>query len=175
MSSFMSISTLCLLPCALPLTVAQLFLVRRMSVFLASEFPEDPLFILRSGWPFLLAYYIVATLIVFFLWKALKVSRFAFSTKHRIITAAVLAAIFTPSEVSDFFLFNLPGPAAAGLLMLLIGLAFAAPSNSAALLDSHLWVMIGSYYCLPLLVVFLFAYFALCIYSRSHPRVTSNA
>src|SRR2546423_11935464 len=69
MSSFMSISTLCLLPCVLPLTVAQLFLVRRMSVFLASEFPEDPLFILRSGWPFLVAYYIVATLVVFFLWK----------------------------------------------------------------------------------------------------------
>jgi len=150
-------------------------LVRRMSAVLASEFPEDPLFILRAGWPFLVAYYIVATLIVFFLWRALKASRFALSTRHRIITGAVLAAIFTPGEVSDFFLFNLPGPAAAGLLMLLIGLAFAAPSNPAALLDSHLWMMIANYYFLPLLVVFLLAYFALWTYSRSHSRLTSNA
>ena len=89
--------------------VAQLYLVRRMRPLLASEFPEDPLFILRAGWPFLAAYYVVATLIVFFLWRTLKASRFAFSTKPRIITASILAAIFAPSEVSDFFLFNLPG------------------------------------------------------------------
>ena len=142
---------------------------------LASDFPEDPLLVLRTGWHFLAAYYVVAALVVFVLWKLLKASRFTHSFKHRAITAAVLAAIFAPSEVSDFFLFNLPGPAIAGLFMLLIGLAFAAPSNPVALLDPHIWMMIAAYYVVPLLVVFAIAYSALWIYSRSHRHVAVNA
>ena len=150
-----------------------------MSAVVASEFPEDPLFILRAGWPFLVAYYIVAALIVLFLWRTLKASRFAFSTKHRIITVAVLAAIFAPSEVSDFFLFNLPGPAALGLFVLLIGLAFAALSSPVAFFKGVAWSSflktLGAYYLLPLVIVFAAAYCALWIYSRSHHPVATNA
>jgi hypothetical protein len=141
----------------------------------SAQFPEDPLFILQVGWPFLVAYYLIATLIVLSLWRVLKASRFAHSVKHRVITAAVLAAIFAPSEVSDFFLFNLPGPASAGLLMLLIGLTFASLSNPIALLDPALWTMIATYFFLPLFVVFAIAYMALWAYSRSHQRSASNA
>ena len=103
---------------------------------LASEFPEDPVLVLRAAWQFLAAYYVVATVIVLFVWKALKASRFVYSTKQRLITAAVLAAIFAPSEVSDFFLFNLPGPAAAGLFMLLIAMALIIFSQPSALLTA---------------------------------------
>ena len=145
---------------------------------LASEFPEDPVLVLRAAWQFLAAYYVVATVIVLFLWKALKASRFVYSTKQRLITAAVLAAIFAPSEVSDFFLFNLPGPAAAGLFMLLIAMDLIIFSQPSALLTASFWFgfgkTLGGYYLLPLLVVFGIAYAALWIYSRSHQRAPSN-
>jgi hypothetical protein len=50
-------------------------------------------------------------------------------------------------------------------LMVLIGLAFAAPL---ALPDPHIWAMIAGYYLLPLLIVFTVAYLTLWTYSRSH-------
>jgi hypothetical protein len=56
-------------------------------------------------------YYIVAGLIILFLWRDLNASRFVHSTKPRVITAAVLAGVFAPGELSDLFLFNLPGSA----------------------------------------------------------------
>jgi hypothetical protein len=144
-----------------------------------SHFPEDPLMILRFGWPFLVAYYVVATVIVAVLWRVLKASRFIYSSKQRVITAAVLAAIFAPSEVSDFFLFNLPGPAVAGLFMLLLAVGFIVVSQPTALLKLSTWGsflgLIGGYYLLPLLVVFVIAYAALSIYARSHDRTVPNA
>jgi hypothetical protein len=149
-------------------------MTRMSASLLASEFPEDPIFILRAGWYFLVAYYVVATVVVFFLWKSLKASRFAHSTKQRLITAAVLAAIFAPSEVSDFFLFNLPGPAAAGLLMLLIAILLVIVSQPGALLTGKFWLgfaqTVGGYYLLPLCVTFVIVYAILWIYSRSRER-----
>src|ERR1700680_2927574 len=91
---------------------------------LASHFPEDPIMVLRAGWQFLATYYAVAVIIVFVLWKLLKASRFTYSKRGRIVLSGVLAVIFAPSEVSDFFLFNLPGPAVLGLVLLLISLPF---------------------------------------------------
>jgi hypothetical protein len=144
-----------------------------------SHFPEDPLMILRFGWPFLVAYYVVATVIVVVLWRVLKASRFTYSSKQRVITAAVLAAIFAPSEVSDFFLFNLPGPAVAGLFMLLLAFGFIAVSQPAALLKLSTWGsflgLITGYYLAPLLVVFVIAYAALSIYARSREHVAPHA
>ena len=150
-----------------------------MVTLLASEFPEDPLMILRFGWPYLLAYHVVTGIIVVVLWRALKAARFTHSPKQRAITAAVLAALFAPSEVSDFFLFNLPGPAVAGLAMLLFAFAMIIASQPAAILTASFWGgffgVVGGYYLLPLLVVFAMAYGALWVYSRSHGRVVANA
>jgi hypothetical protein len=146
-----------------------------MRALIASEFPEDPLLVLRAGWQFLVVYYIVATVIVAFLWRSLRASRFVHKTKPRVITAALLAAVYTPGEVSDFFLFNLPGPAVAGLGLLLIGLAFAAPSNPSALLSPSLWGMIAGYYLLPFVLVFVIFYAALFVYSCIHREATLNA
>jgi hypothetical protein len=143
------------------------------------HFPEDPLMILRFGWPFLATYYVVASVLIIVLWRVLKASRFTYSSKQRVITAAVLASVFAPSEVSDFFLFNLPGPAIAGLAMLLFAFVFIVISQPTALLKFSFWGaffgVIGGYYLLPLLVVFLIAYAALWIYSRSRGRAAPNA
>jgi hypothetical protein len=145
----------------------------------SAHFPEDPLMILRFGWPYLVAYYVVAGIIVIVLWRALKATRFTRSPKQRAITAAVLAAVFAPSEVSDFFLFNLPGPALVGLGMLLLACALIVVSQPAAILKASFWGgffgVVGGYYLLPLLVVFVIAYAALWTYSGSHRRVVANA
>ena len=143
------------------------------------HFPEDPLLVLSAGWPFLVVYYVVAAVIVIVLWRSLKAARFAQYPKQRVITAAVLAGIFAPSEVSDFFLFNLPGPAAAGLLMLLFAFVLIAVSQPAALIKASFWGgflgVVGGYYILPLLVVFVIAYTALSVYSRSREQTAPNA
>ena len=143
--------------------------VRRMPVLLASEFPEDPLMILRYEWPFLAVYYALAIPAVWCVWRSEGASRCLRSRKSRIIAAAILAAVFAPSEVSDFFTFNLPGPATVGLLLLALALPFAALSNPSALASPALWVGIATYYFIPLLVVFTVAYVVLSLYHRSHP------
>jgi hypothetical protein len=159
--------------------VAQLVVVRRMSAsLLASEFPEDPIGVLRAGWQYLATYYAIAGVVVFLAWKLIKASRFTYSTIGRSIIAAILAIIFTPSEVSDFFLFNLPGPAVLGLTFLLIALPSAqqtSPSGPPPFLDWHIWAVIVGYYILPILVTFALAYAALSAYARSHRPVTLNA
>ena len=167
---------------SLPVAAAQLCLVRRMHALLVSvglvtptatpesaHFPEDPILVLRDGWGFLLAYYIFAAVGVLVLWRVLRASRLLHSAKGRVILAALLAAVFTPSEMSDLFLFNLPGPAAVGFFMLLIGLVFAVASNPLGLLNAGLWWMVTTYYLLPLLGGFAIAYSALWLYHRSHP------
>jgi hypothetical protein len=150
-----------------------------MSVLVASEFPEDPLMILRFGWPSLVCYYIVAAIIVAILWRALRPSRFVHSRKHRAIIAAILAAVFAPSEVSDFFLFNLPGPAIVGLGLFLIAFVLIIASQPAAILKLSFWGgffgVLGGYYLLPLLAVFAIAYGILSIYARSRAHMPSHA
>jgi hypothetical protein len=145
----------------------------------SSEFPYDPILVLREGWQCLVAYYIVATIVVFCVWRVVHASRFLRATKPRVVTAAILAGLYTPGEVSDFWLFTLPGPAFAGLLLLLVALALGAASHPAMLLKLSTWSgmlgLIGGYYILPMLVVFVIAYAALSLYSRSLVRVAPNA
>jgi len=140
-----------------------------------SHFPADPLLVLQSGWPFLAAYYVIATIIVFLLWRALRASRFLHSRRRRGITAIVLSAVFTPSEVSDFFLFNLPGPASVGLVIFLIVCVMIMFSEPTALLKPELWSTLGLYYFLPLFVGFLVAYAVLSVCARVAPPLPASA
>jgi hypothetical protein len=143
------------------------------------HFPADPIALLQYGWPCLVAYYVLAAIIVVLLWRKLRAGRFSHLPRQRAIAAAVLAAVFAPSEVSDFFLFNLPGPAVIGLVALLFAIVLIVISQPAALLKATFWggfvSVIGAYYILPLFVVFLIAYGALSIYSRSREHTAQNA
>jgi hypothetical protein len=140
-----------------------------------SHFPADPFLVLQSGWPFLAAYYVIATIIVFVLWRTLRASRFLHSRRLRSITAIVLSAVFTPSEVSDFFLFNLPGPASVGLVIFLIVCVMIIASEPTALLRPELWSTLGLYYFLPLFVGFLVAYAVLYVSARVPPPLPASA
>jgi hypothetical protein len=99
---------------------------------------------LRQGWIYLVVYYIVAVAITFFVWRVFRLSRFLRSRKSRLILAGVLAVVFTPSVISDFFLLMIPGPAVVGLLLIL----------PASVHDPvFLWVALV-YYIIPLFIVF---------------------
>jgi uncharacterized membrane protein len=143
------------------------------------HFPADPIAVLQYGWPCLAAYYVVAAIIIVLVWRRLGVARFSRSPRQRAIAAAILAAVFAPSEVSDFFLFNVPGPAIAGLVPLLFAIALIAVSQPVALLKAPFWGgfvgIIGGYYILPLFVVFIIAYGALSLYARSRDHTAQNA
>jgi hypothetical protein len=101
----------------------------------------------------LLAYYIVAALVIYFIHRRwCSKHRASNPRRYRFIFAAVLALVFTPSVVSDFFLFMLPGPAILGLLLLLPG-TFMYP-----------WPLLLVdllYYILPMAAVFGIAHFVL--------------
>ena len=143
------------------------------------DFPADPITVLRYGWPYLLVYYIVAAIIVFLLARRLGTARFSCSHRQRVVAAAILSAIFAPGEVTDFFLFILPGPAVVGLLCLLLGWALTVVAQPAALLDAHFYGrmvgIIGGFYILPLLLVFYIAYGALFLHARFCGATTQNA
>ena len=164
---------------------AKLVVVRRMPLSAAiptpgePDFPADPITVLRYGWPYLLVYYIEAAIIVFLLARRLGIARFSRSHRERAIAAVILAAIFAPGEVTDFFLFILPGPAVVGLLCLLLGWALTVIARPAALLDAHFYErmvgIIGGFYILPLLLTFYIAYGALFLYARFCGHTTRNA
>ena len=111
---------------------------------------------LERGWPFLAAYYLVTIPLVVFLWRRYRISRFLYPFKSRMILAAVLAAIFTPSLVGDFWLFSVPGPAIAGLLLILPAIIFAPEYIVVAL----------TYYIIPLGVAFYIVRFLLWVCER---------
>ena len=143
--------------------MADLILVRRMIAQIASptplpeqpHFPVDFIDMLRISWPILAVYYVIAIPAVILAWRALKVARYLHSAKCRLLAAAVLAAAFTPGEVSDFFLFSVPGPAIAGLVLLFLA---AASVGSPAILLLGLLI-----YVLPLSLVFGVFYAALTL------------
>jgi hypothetical protein len=74
---------------------------------------------LRQDWIYLAVYYIVAVPITLLVWRQFRLSRFLHSRRPRLILAAALAVVFTPSVISDFFLVMIPGPAVLGFLLLL--------------------------------------------------------
>jgi len=143
------------------------------------DFPADPITVLRYGWPYLVVYYFVAAIVVFLLARRLGIARFSRSPRHRVIAAAILAVIFAPSEVTDFFLFILPGPAVVGMICLFVGWILTVVAQPAALLDAHFCERMvgitGGFYILPLLLVFYVAYGALFLHARFCAVTAKNA
>ena len=72
-------------------------------------------------------------------------------SRYRIIFAVALALVFTPSVITDFWLFMVPGPAIAGFLFLLPHI-FTYP---------HLLIDELIYYVVPMAFVFCLSYAAL--------------
>src|SRR5947207_10482096 len=68
----------------------------------------------------LFVYYVVAALVIWFVhtrWCSKR--RTSNPRRYRVIFALILAIVFTPSVISDFWLFMIPGPAILELLFLL--------------------------------------------------------
>ncbi len=88
--------------------------------------------------------------------------------RHRLLLAIYLALVFTPSVISDFWLFMIPAPALAGFFFLLPGALanmFSEPSVLVFVLHAS-----AIYYFLPLLIGFILAYCVLLARSRSRAR-----
>jgi hypothetical protein len=82
---------------------------------------------------------------------------------HRVLLAAYLALVFTPSIVTDFWLFSFPGPAFLGFLFLIPG-TLANMSHPGFVLSMLRATAI--YHLLPLLGGFAVAYLLLWACSR---------
>lgn len=110
----------------------------------------------------LFAYYVVAASIIWFVHRRWCSRRQAANPRrYRLIFALVLALVFTPSVISDFFLFMIPGPAVLELLLLL-------PS-----VFVHPWLvlyLITIVCLLPLTAGFGIFYFALWFCDRRRPN-----
>ena len=115
----------------------------------------------------LIAYYIVAALIVRFVYRRwYSRQRAASPRRYRLIFAIVLALVFTPSVISDFFLFMIPGPATLELLLLF-------PS-----VFVHPWptLYVITIVCLlPLAAGFGISYFILWLCDRQRPNAAQIA
>jgi hypothetical protein len=93
--------------------------------------------------------------------------------RHRLLLAAYLALVFTPSVITDFFLFRFPGPAFLGFLFLIPGTLahmFSQPSILPFVLRAT-----AVYHILPLGGGFALAYLVLwaCNRLRSTPATQS--
>ena len=93
--------------------------------------------------------------------------RSAAPQRHRILVAAYLALVFTPSVITDFFLFMIPGPALLGFLFLIPGTLVHMFSDS-AIVVSFLYAT-SLYHLLPLLGGFAVAYGILWARDRYRP------
>jgi hypothetical protein len=117
----------------------------------------DPVPVFRDGWRYLVGYYVIAAFTTLALRFVLRPFLSMNSLKTRIVWSAILAALFTPSIVSDFWLFSLPGPAVVGLAMtLLTGMlsgALAYPTGTVLFV-----LVISVAYLIPLLLGFGVAY-----------------
>jgi hypothetical protein len=91
---------------------------------------------------------------------------------HRILLAAYLALVFTPSIVTDFFLFRFPGPAFLGFLFLIPGTLanISHPGFVSSVLRATAF-----YHLLPLVGGFAVAFLLLwaCSRLRSTPATRS--
>ena len=92
---------------------------------------------------------------------------------HRVLLAAYLALVFTPSIVTDFFLFGFWGPALLGFFLLIPATVvhmFSDPSFVIAVLRAT-----ALYHILPLAAGFFVAYLLLwlCSRLRTHPSAQS--
>src|SRR5712692_8498976 len=113
----------------------------------------DPVAVFRHGWRYLVGYYAVAAFAALVLWFVLRPLISTDSLKSRLVWAGILAALFTPSIVSDFWLFSLPGPAVVGLAMTL----FAGTLSGALLYPTSTVLFLFAVsiaYLIPLLLGF---------------------
>ena len=99
--------------------------------------------------------------------------RVSHPAQHRVLLAAYLALVFTPSIVTDFFLFGFWGPALLGFFFLIPGTLvhmFSDPSILVFVLRAT-----ALYHILPLAAGFFVAYLLLWICSRlrTHPSTQS--
>ena len=83
--------------------------------------------------------------------------RLSHPRRWRMYFAAYLALIFTPSILSDFFLWSIPGPATIGLL--LIGPSVFSSDQRIATI-----MLVVTYYLLPILAGFAVFYVAMSLY-----------
>jgi hypothetical protein len=94
--------------------------------------------------------------------------RLSHPRRWRMIFATYLALIFTPSILSDFFLWSIPGPATIGLL--LIGPSVIFGDHRIAAL-----VLVVKSYLLPILAGFVVFYVALSLYEWCRLRRSRNS
>lgn len=100
----------------------------------------------------LVAYWIVAALILWFVYRRwCSKRRAANPERFRCWLSLSIAVIFTPSLVGDFWLFAVPAPAIFGLLWFL-PVGFLAPVY---------WLIALVYYVFPMALMFVIAYVVL--------------
>jgi hypothetical protein len=106
----------------------------------------------------LLAYYVFAASVIWFVHRRwCSTRRAANPRRYRFIFAVILAIVFTPSVISDFWLFMVPGPAIVEFLLLLTGIIL------------HPWItlyVISIVCLLPMAACFGIFYFALWLCDR---------
>jgi hypothetical protein len=113
----------------------------------------------------LLGYYIVAALVIEFMhhryWRHYRPAN---PRRYRFRLALILAIVFTPSVISDFWLFMVPGPAVLELLLLLTGfLSHPWFTLSHPLATLYVLMIVC---LLPLAVGFGIFYFSLWLWDR---------
>jgi hypothetical protein len=125
---------------------------------------HDFVWALEDYWRMLAVYYAVIIMITVFVWWQFGLSRFLHQRKGRVILAAVLTVLFTPSVISDFWLFMVPGPAVVGLLFIL----------PASVIQPVFLLVALAYYIIPLAAVFYIIRFVFWACERHHapPRQT---
>jgi hypothetical protein len=79
--------------------------------------------------------------------KSYRQQRVFHPVRHRVSLAAYLALVFTPSIITDFWLFMIPGPALVGFTLLLPGLLFS--EHRSVILQAtavyHVFPMLGGF------------------------------
>jgi hypothetical protein len=103
-------------------------------------------------------YYVLGAIVTCVVYTRCRERRAANPPRYRMLFASALALVFTPSVITDFFLFMIPGPAIAGFLLLLPSV-FGHPD---------LLLVELLYYILPMAVVFSLSYVVLLWLDKHH-------
>jgi len=121
-----------------------------------------------SGAAFLLVLLLPYALVIlfggwWFLRKGHREYRLAHPHRHRVYLAVYLAVVFTPSVITDFWLFMIPGPAFVGFSLL--APALLVPEHRSLVLYAT-----GLYHILPMITGFGVCYLLLWAHSRFRSR-----
>ncbi len=111
----------------------------------------------RIAFILLVAYWAFVASIIWFVYRRWCSKRRAGNlSRYRFWLALVIAIMFTPSLISDFWLFAFPGPAILGLVLCVLA-GFGQPAY---------WFAALLYYVLPMALVFAIAYAVLRLRDR---------